>query len=240
MRVAVSGGAGGLGRALARGLVDRGHSVFVIDSVFSEISGISGFLVADLSREESEEEISRFFADQPIDVLICNAGIFKFGNLLEISTSEILRNFQVNVFGAIRCVRGCQPLRKIFFISSEGAGLPFSRSTWPYLGTKRLLEDYARTLRLETSLSVTVVRPGAMSTGMLAGVEKSAIGKLTSELARYWVSSAEEVAARVIDALELRDSPEELNVGHNPILWLAKWLPARLVLWAQGIILDKL
>ena len=245
--VVVTGGASGLGLALVRQLIARGHTVYIFDIVKPPVSltGCAGNLVVDLAAPESELWITKYLSDKPeIDTLICNAGVFKFASLLTLSESEICTAFQTNVFGVIRCFKACMPSLKFYVISSEGVCLPLAACTWPYIASKRLLEDFATTLRLElhTLPTVTVVRPGAIETPMLASVEleTGAIHKLTRFLAYLWKNKPEAVALKIVDSIEMVDSPDVLHVGHNPLLFMAKVLPDRFVRLIQGMCMSML
>ena len=245
--VLVTGGSSGLGLALVNRLISRGHTVYILDIAEppETLTGYAGNLVVDISSPECSLWISMFLVDKPrIDTLICNAGVFRFGSLLAMSESEIVSVFQTNVFGVMRCIKACQPNLKLYVISSEAVCLPQAACTWPYVASKRLLEDLAITLRLEltTLPTVTIVRPGAMQTPMLTGVvlKSDAVHKLTSLLARMWSSNPDDVAMKIVDSMEWVVSPDLLHIGHNPLLMLSRVFPAGIVRWVQGICMSML
>ena len=226
----------------------------------------------DLSHPSASLEIQSFIVN-PVDVLICSAGVFTMGAIADLEDSQITKSFQVNLFGVWRAVKAVLDLQRetavtsdraalghrpsIFIVSTEGTRLTHSPYTWPYLGSKRALEDMADTLRKEATplcRSVTIVRPGAMRTPMLDELRKSCdnkdidpLARKTRKLAHAFAKlsslSPEEVAGRlcrVIARIDRRLPPHELNIGFNPILGVASILPDRMVNFIQGLVLSWL
>jgi len=114
----VTGASKGIGAAIAKSLGAAGASVVVnyasdkagAQKVVAEIvkAGSKAVSVqADLSKPE---EISRLFAEAKtkfgrLDVLINNAGVFKFSPLAESDPAEFHRQFNTNVLGPILAAR---------------------------------------------------------------------------------------------------------------------------------------
>ena len=130
--------------------------------------------------------------------------------------------------------------------------LPF---TGIYGITKTTLEKYAFSLRQETQLldiPVSVIRPGAVKTGLLniSNVALERFGKNT----KLYVESAnnfqgivdsvearhipaEKIAELALDALESKKPKYIYNINRNPLLLLMNMLPAKMQVFAIGLIL---
>ena len=183
--------------------------------------------------QEIKAWLKKLQVPQP-DVVICNAGVFEFKPVLELSEEEMMTAWQSNVFGVWRTIKAATPRSKLVVISSEGAILARTPYTWPYVGTKKALEDLVACLQLEQpTLKTTIVRPGAMRTPMLDQLAnlKSADPKVrfmwtvAQYCARWYSSSVDAVAAGVVEIVEEPRPPRFRNIGHNPILRLISALP---------------
>jgi NAD(P)-dependent dehydrogenase (short-subunit alcohol dehydrogenase family) len=189
-----------------------------------------------------------------LDGIICTAGVYAGGPLLEEPEEVMLRTLDVNVMGAVRVVNEFFPLLRegrgrILFVSSEStrAAMPF---TGPYVMSKRALETYAETLRRELfklGTSVTVIQPGAIRTPLL----KSAAGTLEKESAlplyRDALRRARKVLERemrtgmpparvarvIVSSMECRRPRRLIRVGNDPLRALLSFLPAS---WIDALV----
>ncbi len=112
--------------------------------------------------------------DGRVDRLVCNAGAYAGATLETHAMDEIRALFEVNVFGALRCIRAVLPgMREaragtIVALSSQSsqAILP----TWAaYAGSKRALEGALEALAMEVAgfgIRVRLVQPGSTLTAM--------------------------------------------------------------------------
>jgi NAD(P)-dependent dehydrogenase (short-subunit alcohol dehydrogenase family) len=164
--------------------------------------------------------------------------------------------FEVNVFGGYRVNQTflpmlLQPGGRIIHISSESLNLevPFM----PYPLTKRLVEGYARVLRMELSflgIDVVVVRPGAIATRLLetvSGIDPDRAGGRLREQFRRFAGTASgeighiitpEAAADFIHKVSCRLKPAAVYRINNMLsLRLAAMLPYS---WMERIITGKL
>jgi NAD(P)-dependent dehydrogenase (short-subunit alcohol dehydrogenase family) len=113
MSVAVVTGAGrGLGRETARVLAARGHSVVAVDidsgsavSAAAEAGG-KGFGCDVADRDAVRDLAGRI---GPVDVLVNNAGIWRFGPLIELSPADVAEVVNVNLLGTLWCVQAFAP-----------------------------------------------------------------------------------------------------------------------------------
>ncbi|HZG58236.1 glucose 1-dehydrogenase [Paenibacillus sp.] len=122
--VAVTGGAQGIGRALAYAYASRGYAVSIADpdkeagfEVIREIRRLNGkaiYLAADVSREEDVERWLRVTAEEfgGVHALINNAGIGRGGDPTELDIADWDRVIGVNLRGTFLCSRAAARIMK--------------------------------------------------------------------------------------------------------------------------------
>ncbi len=115
LRAIVTGGASGIGRAVAERLLREGGRVAVLDL---DISGVgTEFLVAqcDVSDSESVSNAVRGVVEEygGIDIVVNNAGIGAQGTVEENTDDEWRRVFEVNVYGVVRVTRSALPYLRL-------------------------------------------------------------------------------------------------------------------------------
>ena len=185
MSVAVVTGAGrGLGRETARVLAARGHSIVAVDidedsaaSAAAEAGG-KGF-----GCDVSDREAVRDLADRvgPVDVLVNNAGIWRFGPLLELSQADVVDVVNVNLLGTLWCVQAFAPAMagrggSVINLSSGAARL-HSSGTGIYPATKNAIEALTIQLAVElgpSGIRVNAVAPGSILTEATAAILSNA------------------------------------------------------------------
>jgi len=111
-RVLVTGGSSGIGRGIARLLVERGARVVIcgrnaerLEAAAREVGAIA--IPADVS---DEQDVTRLVGEvvrqlDGYDVLINNAGVGSFAPLLETTAAEMRRVWETNVLGATLAAR---------------------------------------------------------------------------------------------------------------------------------------
>ena len=117
----VTGASEGIGRATALALARAGARVVAaarrrdrLDAVVAEIEGAGGqalAVVADVADDASVEAMASEAEERfgGTDILVNNAGYGLTGPLSELEVDAVRRNFEVNVFGVLRCVRAVVP-----------------------------------------------------------------------------------------------------------------------------------
>ena len=110
MRALVTGGASGIGRAVAELLLARGWSVAVLDLSGSGPDGAE-FFQADVTDDASVRAAVEGAAARlgGLDVVVNNAGIGAAGTVADNDDGEWRRVFDVNVFGMARVARAALP-----------------------------------------------------------------------------------------------------------------------------------
>ena len=115
-KVILTGGTGGIGRAIAKRLVDSGAIVTisgtkktVLDEISSELSQNAFFLVNDLSESGAVEKLLSFAYEKmgEVDILINNAGITRDGLMVRMGDDDWLDVIAINLTAGFKLARGC-------------------------------------------------------------------------------------------------------------------------------------
>lgn len=179
--ILITGVSSGFGEALAREALVLGHRVI---GTVRNSEALRAFEALDTQRaygylldvtnveriDEVAEEIESTIG--PIDVLVNNAGYGHEGILEESPLSEMRRQFDVNVFGAVAMIKAVLPgMRQrrrghIINITSMGSFITLPGISY-YCGSKFALEGISDTLSKELApfkIHVTAVAPGSFRT----------------------------------------------------------------------------
>lgn len=225
MRVAILGGTKGMGRALARLMVERGDRVVLLGRVPEELEKSAkdlairatdeavGTAPCDLERPETfapalhsaEALLGR------LDAVIVTAAVFATQDALESNTDAALRMLTVNFANTIAF---CEEARKRLLASGGGTLCVFSsvageRGRKPVIlygaakaGLSAYLEGLDHKFRAQ-GLKTVCVKPGFVKTGMTQGLKPPP-----------FAGEAEPVARRVLAAID-RGTP----VVYAPAIW---------------------
>lgn len=185
----VTGGASGIGREICRAFGEAGANIVVadirdepfedvpsVDDLFEEFDGEMAYVETDVTDEESvasmfESSVDRFGS---VEVLVNNAGIARFGSVIETSAEDWQAEMAVNLTGVFHCCKHGVPRltendkSAIVNISSaygiRGGIGNFGYSTTKggvVAATKQLAVEYAR-----DGLRTNAVVPGFIDTRM--------------------------------------------------------------------------
>ena len=253
----VTGGAGGMGYATARRLCRAGYRVFALDRNAPEACEGLRWIETDLTDEASVQAAFKQVSTQvdALDCVVHMAGLYDLGSLVEMDETELRRVFDVNFFAVCRVNRVFLPLlgegARILITTSELATLDPLPFTGLYAVSKAALDKYAFSLRMEVQMlgiSVAVLRPGAVRTGML-DVSTRALSDFCEKTTHYRANS--ERFRRIVERVEARKTPPErvaalawkalsarsprfvYSINRNLLLLLLNGLPDR---WQTGII----
>ncbi|MBC3539971.1 SDR family oxidoreductase [Rufibacter sediminis] len=213
----VSGGASGIGKAIAEKLAAAGAQVIVADIIPAEEGSKIAYFPCNVTKPD---DITAFYAHisetygQP-DILVCCAGQGIHEKLTEGDPDKWQAVLDLNIMGALRLIRAFTPgmLEKgagdVVIISSVSAGQPYPYGG-VYAASKSALNILAETLRQETlpTLRVLTVAPGVTQTSFF---ENTISGYNTVESIGYGALSPEEVAQTVLFALE---QPRHVSLNH--------------------------
>src|SRR4051812_40230656 len=184
----VTGGGRGLGRAVALALAGQGAAVAVGARSTHEVDAVAGELREaghralsvrlDVADTSAIDDATRRVADElgPVDILINNAGVvWPLGKLLKVDPTEWEQSVDINLFGAVRCIRAVLPgmldrgYGRIVNMSSgaaAGKGMPAASA---YSVGKAGLDMVTSNLAAEldgSGVLVNGVRPGVVDTSM--------------------------------------------------------------------------
>jgi 3-oxoacyl-[acyl-carrier protein] reductase len=153
-------------------LAARGHSVVAVDidsgSAMSTAAEAGG---KGYGCDVADRDAVRDLADRigPVDVLVNNAGIWRFGPLLELSQADVLDVVNVNLLGTLWCVQAFAPAmagRTSSVVNlSSGAARMHSPGTGIYPVTKNAIE--ALTIQLAVELGPLGIRVNAVAPGSI-------------------------------------------------------------------------
>jgi NAD(P)-dependent dehydrogenase (short-subunit alcohol dehydrogenase family) len=215
----VTGARRGIGKAIALKLAKEGAKVAVTDiskedcqKVVEEIENLGGqglALELDVTKEDEIEKVIQETKKKfgRIDVLVNNAGIFIQKNLEDMETSEINKLLDINLRGAIQCIKHVLPemknqkYGKIVNIASIAGIVGFNLSS-TYCASKGALVNLTRELALDLgpyNINVNAVAPGVIETEMTEGMlsdEKTKEG-LLSNIPYGRVGRPEDIASAV-------------------------------------------
>ncbi|MDX3987066.1 MAG: oxidoreductase [Achromobacter sp.] len=176
----ITGVSSGFGRALAQEALAAGHTVVgTVRSAdakrdFESLSDAAHGRVLDVTQFDRIDDVVSEIETSvgPIDVLVNNAGYGHEGVLEESPLSEMRRQFDVNVFGAVAMMKAVLPYLRarrrghILNITSMGGHVTMPGIAY-YCGSKFALEGISESLGKEVKplgIAVTAVAPGSFRT----------------------------------------------------------------------------
>ncbi len=182
LRAIVTGGGQGIGAEIVRGLVSAGYWVGILDrntaaaeSLATEL-GSSEVLPVDVSDHLAVASAIESFGE--LDLLVNNAGIVRFGPLLDQSADDIASVIGVNLIGTINCAQSAAQLMAaqnggvIINMSSVNAVHP-APNVGIYAATKAAITSLTQLQALEwgpLGIRVNAVAPGFIDAGMSAPI----------------------------------------------------------------------
>lgn len=236
--VAVTGGARGIGRAMAEAFRREGMRVAIGDvdvataeQTAKEIGGDTIALPLDVTKRQSIEDFVAGVEEQlgPIDVYVSNAGIMQVGRFLEEDDATAIRQFDINVHGVIL---GAKIVLPRFIARGRGhlvnvasqagkAGVPGLAT---YCGTKHAVVGLSEAIRGELKalghdgISVSCVMPNIVGTELGAGVEANRFSPMLTP---------EQVAEETL--LALKEDRFEVYVPRSAkgVMYVSSLLPRR-------------
>lgn len=214
----ITGGAQGIGKAIAGRLAQEGCRVCLADvntemleKTRQELTA-QGFsvisCVVDVSRSDSVEKMVAFVLEKfgKIDILVNNAGITRDGLIIRMKDEDWDKVIQVNLTGVFYCSRALsrimlkQKFGRIVNISSV-VGLMGNPGQTNYAASKAGVLGITKTLARELAsrnITVNAVAPGFIDTEMTARLPPEVKEKLLTQIPLGRLGLPEEVAAAVL------------------------------------------
>lgn len=206
----LTGATGGLGRAIGKGLADRGAKLTLsgrkaeaLEALAAELPGDGHrVLPADLGELGAAEKLAAEAG--PVDVLVANAGLPGSGRLQELTAEQLARTLRVNLEAPMLLAQALEPSmvergagHMVFISSLSGkSATPLSSI---YNATKFGLRGFALGLRADLDplgIGVSIVSPGTIrEAGMYADSGAKPIPGLGT-------GSPQQVADAVLKAIE--------------------------------------
>jgi 3-oxoacyl-[acyl-carrier protein] reductase len=201
----VTGASKGIGAGIARALGEAGASVVVnyasdktgAEKAVADIKARGGKAIAVQGDVSKAPDVKRLFDETrkafgKLDVLVNNAGVYKFAPIEETSEAEYQRQFGTNVLGPLLATREALPLfgsegGSVINISSivSRMGLPGSAI---YAGTKGALDTITQVLASE--LGPRKIRVNSINPGVVESEGTHAAGVIGSDLQKTVEASA--------------------------------------------------
>lgn len=202
----VTGCSTGIGRASAFALRRAGLTTYASARKLETLADLEAAgcrtLALDVTDEASRTDaVAAIEREQGrLDVLVNNAGYAEYGPLEEISIERWRREFETNVFGAVRLIQLALPgmrerrAGRIVNMSSMGGLMAFPMGA-PYHASKFALEALSDVLRVEVApfgIDVVLIEPGVIATGYAdtasTGLHEAAEGPY-GDLARSFLAA---------------------------------------------------
>ena len=224
--VVVTGGAGGIGRAVCNGFAAEGAAVAVVDVNPSAVSDATNALVAagavaegfvtDVSDADAVTDMMRQvhhkLSGPHILVTLAGGSLGTPRDLEEIRPEHVDLVLDVNVKGTLFCCQAAAPYLRhggaIVTVASIGGRQPSPVTGVPYAAAKAAIGGLTR--RLARELGPVGVRVNAVAPGLF----------LTDRLQKMYDAMAPQEQREVLEAIPLRRMPELREIV-DPVLFLA-------------------
>jgi len=209
--ILITGANSGIGRACTEYLALKGFKIYAGARKKKDIEALNRIknvigLNIDVTDDQTIKEAFNYIKNERsgLFALINNAGIATAGPLMDISTNDLITQFNVNLIGVHRITTTFFPLLleskgRIIMISSN-SGFFAAPFFGPYCSSKFALEGYSDALRRELLLydvKVVIIQPGRIKTPIWDKGEKllskfggSMFEKEAYEIGKYEIEKA--------------------------------------------------
>lgn len=242
-RVFITGGAMGLGRALAERYLRAGYRVCIGDvndergnetaAALAQGAASCFFVHCDVTKEADLEAAARTLQQRwgGVDIVINNAGVATAGKIEEATLADWQWVLDINLLGVVRGCKVFTPLFKKqgsgYFVNiASAAGLlnvPFMSSYNVSKAGVIALSETIQTELADDNIGVSVVCPSFFKTNLAQGMrtDDPKLRAITSKVIERGQLSAEEVADYIYRGVQARTFyvlPHKLDER----IWLAK------------------
>ncbi|RWU08066.1 SDR family oxidoreductase [Pseudidiomarina gelatinasegens] len=258
-RIFITGGASGLGFALAQICAKGGWQVCIGDRDIERGEAVIGslqkwqpkamFLPCDVTRMSDLEQVAKTLTEKwgGVDVVVNNAGVAQVGKISDTTLSDWQWIIDINLLGV---VRGCKVFTPLFKQQGSGhfvniasmAGLLDVPNMSAYNATKAAVVSLSETLQNELvndNIHVTVVCPSFFKTNLNQGM-RSTIDGIEQKVDKLMSSSklnAVDIARLIMKAVDKKKS-HVLPHRQGRLAWYMKrWLPRS---WYQKLLYSRM
>ncbi|MCP2339883.1 SDR family NAD(P)-dependent oxidoreductase [Actinomadura rupiterrae] len=242
----VTGASSGIGESFARELAARGADLVVVARRADRLDALARELVeryrvaveviaADLTRSADRDEVEHRLKNEPVELLVNNAGYGAFGAFAEIPIGDQLREVELNVNALMRLTHAALPgmLARgrggVLNVASMSGFAP-SPGSAAYGATKAYVASFSESLHAE------VIGQGVHVTALCPGFTRTEDGHEPHPL---WLRR-EDVARAGLDAVEAGRALCVPGVQYKAVMPALKVLPRPLLraaanrLWKQA------
>lgn len=212
--VLITGANRGIGKSLVKASLKKGaRKIYATSRDLNRMPNFGDERVVPLELDiTNSSQISKVAAKATdVEVLINNAGILSYGNVLEGELSAVENDMKVNYYGTINMMKAFAPIlkkntpAKIVNIVSIVAYSPLP-SIAGYSASKTALYSATLSVRIELAkkgITVHAINPGAIDTDMNKGSE-------------WDMPAPDEIAKIILDKVEVGELdivPDEMGLG---------------------------
>jgi NAD(P)-dependent dehydrogenase (short-subunit alcohol dehydrogenase family) len=243
----ITGSSRGLGRALAREVLEAGHSLVATarrPEQLSELVAEYGDRVRAVALDVTDEVAAQRSVQTAVasfgrlDVVVNNAGYANSGPVEETSMQEFRSQIEANLFGVISVTKAALPVLReqrsghFVQVSSVGGRVGGTAGLAPYQTAKFGVEGFSLVLRSEVAplgIRVMIVEPGALRTDWGgSSMHVADVGSDYEQTVGRFLDYRREAdgnqpgdparAARVIrEAVDLDEAPLRLLLGSDAV-----------------------
>ncbi len=240
----VTGGASGIGLAIAEELSRRGCHLALVDLQPERLRSAQQRLATAVTLHECDvgdneqvlalrDEVLE--AHGHVNLLVNNAGVSLAGRFMETSLDDLAWIMRVNFWGTVYCCKAFLPAllkeqeAQIVTMCSSFGLLGFAGKTG-YSASKFAVRGFSEALRMElaaTHVGVTVVYPGPVQTNIVRDGRVASEAQRQAE-AEFLVSRAipaEQVAVNVLRGIKRNSARIRLSLDYAAIDWLTRLSP---------------
>jgi len=246
-RIAITGGASGLGKALALRAADAGWKVAIVDindqrgaETLEELQakGTECFYQrCDVTKIESVEALRDELVKRwgGLDIMVNNAGVATHGAIDAAQMSDWEWVVNINLLGV---VRGCKVFSGLFKEQGYGhlvnvasmAGLLYSPEMSSYNATKAGVVALSETMRAELepfNIGVTLVCPGFFQTNLAESARSPEPGaqQMINKLLSMSTIDADDIADMIFNAVEKKKFWLLPHSSYRYMWYMKRYLP---------------
>jgi len=247
----ITGGASGIGRAIARHFAERGWFVSIADVNAAGMEDTLGLIeggfkyshkldVRDREAWDVALDAASTAAGGRIDVVVNNAGIGVGGSLSELETEEIDRCLDINLKGVLYGAQAAYPhLQKTapgsaLLNIASAAGIAGSAGMSVYCATKFGVRAVSESLDAEWSedriITVASICPSFIDTPLLDGVSNRGTNEQIRDRVRaagLEITPVEQVAAAAWEAVQGDKLDYYVGKTAKQMAFAKRWMPGR-------------